>query len=98
MLLVDVTFTFSDLLALFTAMGRVFHAPFAWIVNDLVPVHKKGLEAVERNNKPLGILSTIPQVYERVVTTLVRKLITHCLSQMGFLSEIRSEMALARVI
>lgn len=84
MLLLDTTLSFSVLFALFSAMGRLGHTPFAWIFTFLVPVHKKGPEANPSNNRPLGMLYAILQVYERVIFTLVRAVYLHCCSQMGF--------------
>lgn len=46
----------------------------------------------------MSMLSTLRQVYERKITTFVRKFCRQALSQMGFLNEICSEMAIASVV
>lgn len=86
------------LLALYAAMWILGHVRQEFLLGVLVTVYKKGPEAAEVNNQPLVMISSLRQVYERMITTLVRKFCRHALGQMGFLNDLGSKMAIARVV
>ena len=63
----------GPLTALFQKICRSSIFPSSWKISRITPIHKRGLRTAPTNYRPVAVLPTLSNVFERVLLPRLKK-------------------------
>jgi len=89
--------TATFLFQLWKRCGEIAKTPTKWDFIILVPIHKAGPREIEKNHRPVSLMSHVRKIIEKAVDLKFRREVTFAIAQCGFRPRTGTEHALLRL-